>query len=291
MNIDDSKLIKILTIGIVAACIVAVILIVLVWKINIGQLTNKEIPVTEGQPIGNFIYKSYNREDALNKYINKMSDCLYNADIDQLYELLSTDYKNKFSYTKESLYGNLRGKNAFGKKYKETTYEFNTLLNKRIFSVAMVSEDSSVSFNITIIEESPNKYSYSLDNYIMEVNAETNQSINGLNLNIKSITYYTDRIVTRAKLTNSNDYTVYLNTQNKSESAYYRINDIDGDIDIVTKSVVFSGGVKQLNPNSDIEITFDSNISFSNFSAITTIVIKDVKLSENGVQTELVYNF
>ena len=60
MNIDDSKFIKILTVGIVAACIVAVILIVLVWKINIGQLTNKEIQVTEGQTIGNFIYKSYN---------------------------------------------------------------------------------------------------------------------------------------------------------------------------------------------------------------------------------------
>lgn len=293
MKIDDTKLIKILTILIGVVCIVAIILIVLVWKFNfVDKVVNREEPTpTIEQNLGKISYVDYTAETVLNKYLDIINNYLYNADIDNLYELLSDNYKETFNYTKEKLYSNFKGKNIFGKKFPTIKYSAASLNGFRVYAVSLTSEDNSVTFDLNIIEKSPNNFSFSLDKYILTAKPDSHQTTNGIELNIKDITYYNDRIVTRAKLTNSNDYKIFVNTQNANESIYYRIPSYDGDVDYITNAFVFGGISKEINSNSNIDLTFDSNISFSNFSAIDKLVLKDVKLSENGIITELEYDF
>ena len=227
----------------------------------------------------------------LNKYLEIFNNVLYNADIDTLYELLSDDFKEEYSYTKEELFSNLNGKNVLGKSFSDVEYTTSVIEDCRVYAISMVSEDNSITFNFNIIEKYPNEFKFSLDNYILTSNVEENQVINGIELSIREIKYYNDRIVTRAKLTNSNNYSIFVNASNKNENIYYRMETSDGNIDCITDSIVFSGKTIEIQSNSDIELTFDSQISFLDFSYINKLVIKDVRYSENGALTELVYDF
>ena len=189
MKLDESKMIKILMVSIVLVIIVALILIIVVWKMNVFDNNRNEQISTLNEEIGNFSYVTYDYSNALNKYVDEMNKYIYNADIDTLFNLLSDSYKENFSYTKELLYSNLSGKGVLGKKFINVEYTMSTIESYRIYAVSMTSEDLSVTFNYNIIEESPNRFTYSLDNYILSNKKEKKQKINGIEIIIKNIDY------------------------------------------------------------------------------------------------------
>lgn len=291
MKFDESLIIKILFASIIFVVILAIFLIVIIWKVNLFDANNQETNLTSNQDLGTFSYVSYTSDDVLDKYLDIINDYLYNADIDKLYELLSDDYKEEYSYSKENLYSNLSGKNVLGKQFTDVNYTASSVNGKTIYAVNMVTDDNNVTFDFNIIEDSPNNFYFSLDNFIAHSKDSKEQVINGVKLIISDITYYNNRIVTRAKLENSNEYNIYVNTQNDSENIYYRIDSFDNSYDYITETIVFSGKVIEISPYSDIGLIFDSKMSFSNFSSITNLVIKDVELGNNGIVTELVYDF
>ena len=291
MKIDDSKLIKLLTIGIGLVSVIAIVLIIVVWKVTLIDDINKKVPSTIEQELGKFTYTDYKSTQVLNRYIGIFNEYLNDADMDKLYELLSDDYKQKYSCTKESLYNDLRLKGLLGKKFTDIQYQGANVLGNIVYSITLKSDDQTISADINFIEESPNNFKFTLDNYLFTKKVDKEQIINGVKLNIKEVEVLKNRVITTAKLSNDNASSIFLNSQNKNECMYYRMESYDGNVDYVTDSSTFLGKVKELPAYSDIDIKFESQIAFTNISQITTLVIKDTKLSQDGANIELEYNF
>lgn len=288
MTNRDEKIAKILFVSIFVAILVALILIVLVWA-NFAKIranAGKEI-ITDDLNIGYFSKKTYSREDNIKKYISKLNIYFNNADIDSLYELLSDDYKNYYSYTKEQFFSNLKGKNVFGHNFNSQNYVYSTIDDKKIYKIVLNSEDMTTSLELNIIESSPNNFKFSLDNFIMKNDEVREQVINGVKLRIKEVIYYNDRIVTNATLVNSNDYSILVNNKPSAEAIYYRV----ANADYLTEAAVFNGESKIINSNSELELQFDVRMSFTLFNKIKSLVIKDVKLTPNSSIIELEYDF
>lgn len=293
MSKKDFIVARILLISIFVAIIIAIILIINVWR-NFGDDISGEndMQTTENLDIGTFKVESYDTDYAIQKYLEKINGYLLNSDSQSLYNLLSDDYKEYYSYTQEDLYSNLKGKNAFGKQFMAAEYVYNKIENKNIYKVKLNSNDNTTSLDINIIEESPNKFKIALDEFIMKVDRNTEQTLNGLTLNIKDVIYFNNRIIANATLTNSNNYNVIVNYQALNEDIYYRINNSNNEnVDYLTEASVFNGEIKVIQPNSDIALKFDLHTDSNIFDSIDYLVIKDVKLTENSSAMELVYDF
>lgn len=293
MSKKDFIVARILLISIFVAIIIAIILIINVWR-NFGDGISGEndMQTTENLDIGTFKVESYDTDYAIQKYLEKINGYLLNSDSQSLYNLLSDDYKEYYSYTQEDLYSNLKGKNVFGKQFIAAEYVYNKVENKNIYKVKLNSNDNTTSLDINIIEESPNKFKISLDEFIMKSDRNTEQTINGLTLNIKDVVYFNNRITSNATLTNSNNYNVIVNYQALNEDIYYRINNSNNEnVDYLTEASVFNGEIKVIQPNSDIALKFDLHTDSNIFDSIDYLVIKDVKLTENSSAMELVYDF
>ena len=283
---------KMLFISIFLVIIVAIILLVVVWSNFANNISGQDaIQEYENMKSGTFIYEIYDNNYALQKYLEKINTYLLNSDIENLYNLLSEDYKEYYGSTRESIYSNLKGKNAFGKQFLAADYIVTNIENKNVYKVKLNSNDNTTSLDINIIEESPNKFKIALDEFIMRVNRNTEQTINGLTLKIKDVIYFNNRIVTNTTLANFNNYYVTINYQALNENVFYRVGNGNNSIDYITEASVFNGEVKTMSSNSDIELKFDLHTDSNIFNSISSLVIKDVKLTENSSSMELVYDF
>lgn len=287
MTDREQKIAKILFVSIFLVIILSIVIIISLW-VNFANRNSDNITKhTSEVEIGTFVKSNYTLTDTINKYVSKLNEYFYNVDIDSLYNILSNDYKSYYSYSKENLYSNLKGKNVFGRKFNVSTYINTQIDGKNIYKLVLDSEDLMTSLNINIIETSPNNFVFSLDNFIMKNTTSKEQIINGIKLTTKEITYFNDRIITDAILTNSNDYSILVNFQSANENIYYRI----ANLDYVTEATVFGGESKIINSNSDLRLVFDIKVDFTTFKNITSLVIKDVKLTPNSSTIELEYKF
>jgi len=185
---------------------------------------------------------------------------------------LLSDYISTYQFSEEKLYSILKNKGIIGKKFILADCITAIIEGNTIYQLQLKSSDNTTYFNLNVIEESPNRFTIAFDNFLMISERNTEQSKDGLKLKIRNVTYYTDRIVTTATLTNSNNFTSFVNYQSLAESIYYRTNNSQV-IDYVTEASVFNGECKIMPPNSDIELRFDVNMNFNMFSSIESLVI------------------
>ena len=290
MSNKELRIARLLFISIIIAVIISIILIFLVWKNFAQNVGKQEETPTEQMTIGKFNVKEYNNDYAINKYLNILNEYFYNAEVKEIYNLMSTDYISTYQFSEEKLYSILKNKGIIGKKFILADCITAIIEGNTIYQLQLKSSDNTTYFNLNVIEESPNRFTIAFDNFLMISERNTEQSKDGLKLKIRNVTYYTDRIVTTATLTNSNNFTSFVNYQSLSESIYYRT-DNSQVIDYVTEASVFNGECKIMPPNSDIELRFDVNMNFNMFSSIESLVIKDIKLTENSSGIDYEYDF
>ena len=284
---EDKKIVKIFMVLTVLSIIVALVLIVMIWKTNSFSNTSKIESSIENVEVGEFLYNNYNLEYAIKSYSDKICQLLKSAEVEELYNnYLSESYKSYYNLSEQDFYNNLMSKGLIGRNLLVTEY-FNTNINgKRIFFVKFITENKTASSEITIIEDSPEVFKIAFDGFISQDSNPIEKNEDGVKLQIKTVTYFKDRIIYKGSLTNLNSYVLYGNTEHKYENMYLRFND---DNEFVTKATILSGNSFELTNGASLAVEINVDMNASHFKYIKKIVFKDMRFSENGPLTELVY--
>lgn len=286
-EIENQKLVKILFACIIAVIIIALIILIILWSNFFSNNSSESDENVVTSKLGEYIPNDYSRENVLTYYLRNVTNLISNAEYKELYSLLSDDYIEYYNLTEDTFKELLQSKKILGYKMTYNNYTYASLSGFNVYSVELISEDKTSSIVLDLIEEKPNHYNITFDGYIMEVDTEYEKINNGLKLGIDKLTYFNDRIVCNTTLTNLNNYNVYVNANNSYENIYF----VDSsNNEHITRYTNLSGRMETMQQNSTLSLVLDVQAPYVSYADYNKILLRDIKLSENGVLTDVTFD-
>lgn len=266
----ERQLFLLLATGIVVVIIVAVLLIISVWN-NKTELDNKQNEYKLGKII---IEENITEEDYIEGYFAQIESILYEKDYSTFYKLLGEDYIEYSGLTEESLVEYLENKKIVGQFLELKSYEQVSIEGYgNVYVMNVKLKDGVYDLNLVIREISPNDFTLSLEEYIKSEALDYNSTMNGVNLKIKKVTYYSNYVEYSLVIKNTHDDAIILNSTNGAESIYVKL--LNNSL-ISPYNTVLGGSSVKIDKERIKEYKIRYNIKNENFTQIESIVIKDI---------------
>lgn len=266
----ERQLFLLLVTGIVVVIIVAVLLIVSVWN-NKTELDNKQNEYKLGKII---IEENITEEDYIEGYFAQIESILYEKDYSAFYKLLGEDYIEYSGLTEESLIEYLENKKIVGQFLELKSYEQVSIEGYgNVYVMNVKLKDGVYDLNLVIREISPNDFTLSLEEYIKSEAIDYNSTMNGVNLEIKKVTYYSNYVEYSLVIKNTHDDAIILNSTNGAESIYVKL--LNNSL-ISPYNTVLGGSSVKIDKERIKKYKIRYNIKNENFTQIESIVIKDI---------------
>ena len=275
----------ILGLGVLLVIFVAFFLIGNIWtesrsannqNSNSVSSTN-EVSVKEDETkiLGRIYSVSNGQDKILKEYFSDIFKTLASSDEDEIYNITSKDYLEKYNLDKNKLYNKLRNKGLVGKAFECKKYAVAD--NPRfgmVYSLEISSVDGSILDRIIVIEESPRNYKVSYDSYVGKVVQDIEIVKEGLKMEIASVEEYKDVVYLRMALENTTDDVLVLNSGKNAAEAIYL--NLTGDTKIYNTKDFFMSKEIELKPGQRISMDQEFFISDLQSSKINKLVIVNV---------------
>ena len=275
----------ILGLGVLLVIFVAFFLLGNIWTES-GSANNQnsnsvsstnEVSVKEDETkiLGRIYSVSNGQDKILKEYFSDIFKTLASSDEDEIYNITSKDYLEKYNLDKNKLYNKLRNKGLVGKAFECKKYAVAD--NPRfgmVYSLEISSIDGSIIDRIIVIEESPRNYKVSYDSYVGKVVQDIEIVKEGLKMEIASVEEYKDVVYLRMALENTTDDVLVLNSGKNAAEAIYL--NLTGDTKIYNTKDFFMSKEIELKPWQRISMDQEFFISDLQSSKINKLVIVNV---------------
>ena len=275
----------ILGLGVLLVIFVAFFLLGNIWTES-GSANNQnsnsvsstnEVSVKEDETkiLGRIYSVSNGQDKILKEYFSDIFKTLASSDEDEIYNITSKDYLEKYNLDKNKLYNKLRNKGLVGKAFECKKYAVAD--NPRfgmVYSLEISSIDGSIIDRIIVIEESPRNYKVSYDSYVGKVVQDIEIVKEGLKMEIASVEEYKDVVYLRMALENTTDDVLVLNSGKNAAEAIYL--NLTGDTKIYNTKDFFMSKEIELKPGQRISMDQEFFISDLQSSKINKLVIVNV---------------
>ena len=275
----------ILGLGVLLVIFVAFFLLGNIWTES-GSANNQnsnsvsstnEVSVKEDETkiLGRIYSVSNGQDKILKEYFSDIFKTLASSDEDEIYNITSKDYLEKYNLDKNKLYNKLRNKGLVGKAFECKKYAVAD--NPRfgmVYSLEISSIDGSIIDRIIVIEESPRNYKVSYDSYVGKVVQDIEIVKEGLKMEIASVEEYKDVVYLRMALENTTDDVLILNSGKNAAEAIYL--NLTGDTKIYNTKDFFMSKEIELKPGQRISMDQEFFISDLQSSKINKLVIVNV---------------
>ena len=277
----ERQLFLLLITGIVIVIMVTVLLIISVWNRK-EDLDNEQKEYKLGQLN---INKNISYEDYAKKYFGKIEKLLLEQNYDSLFNYIGKDYIEYSGLTVESLKDYLMNKKIVGQALELKAYETVQIEGySNIYVMNIKLKDGIYDVNIVVREISPNDFSITLEEYIKGEESNYNSTMNGVNLEVKNIVYFSNYIEYELVIKNTHDNDIVLNTNKAVENIYLKL----ANNSLVSPYNTVLGG-REINIGKDRikEYKIKYNVSNKNINYIKSIVIKDIYYEGREVTSDV----
>lgn len=231
-------------------------------------ITNDESVVT-GEKVG-----ETDLQDA-NKIIEEFISECNNGNIEQAYNLISTDCKNEM-YQDINKFKTMYYDKIFNSNTKKIATAENWILNTYIVNI---SEDIMTTGNlsegiqdyITIVKEN-NELKLNVNNYIGKEEINIEQLVDNINFNVIEKHIYVDYEIYKLKISNQSDNNIVLDTLQDPKTIYLQD---DNEIKYYAYSNELISSMLKINKNFSTEI----NIKFSKSYSSSNVGLKSIVFS------------
>ena len=274
-KISQQNVFILLILGVMIVFIGTVLLLYMIWKPE--ETSSVDDPDKEIVNVldNKYNYTSYSNEDVISKYFKEFSMLLLNSDKDGIYEFTSKEFLRGNNLDKDSLFSYLENKSFIRSKITATEYialEHNYY--GKVFEVTFLTS-SNVTDKVLFIEESPNNYKVSFDNYIGTRKTNKAIIINGVKLTLNEIIEYSTRLYITISFENVGVKDILLNSEHKYENVYLTFTKSETDR-IRSLTSWFSGNEMRLKPGQKTQSQLMYEITPLSSGVLNSIVLYDV---------------
>lgn len=266
----ERQLVLLCVTGIVIVIIVTVLAIIGIWN----RKSEQDKKLAEYK-LGRIIMEeSVSEENYVKGYFAQIQKMLFEEDYATFYEYLGEDYIEYSGLTEESLKEYLESKKIVGQFLTLKAYESVAVEgfgNAYVLNIKL--KDDVYDLTLVVREVSPNDYTIALDEYIKSEKIGYNSTINGINLEIKNVIYFSNYVEYDLVVKNTHDDTVVLNSNNKAEGIYVKLTD---DTLVSPYNTVLGGSEAKIEKDRMKEYKIRYNVKNENVTSIESIVIKDI---------------
>lgn len=266
----ERQLVLLCATGIVIVIILTVLAIIGIWN----RKSEQDKKATEYK-LGRIIMEeSVSEEDYVKGYFAQIQKILFEEDYATFYEYLGEDYIEYSGLTEESLKEYLESQKIVGQFLTLKAYESVAVEgfgNAYVLNIKL--KDDVYDLTLVVREISPNDYTIALDEYIKSEKIGYNSTINGINLEIKNVIYFSNYVEYDLVVKNTHDDTVVLNSNNKAEGIYVKLTD---DTLVSPYNTVLGGSEAKIEKDRMKEYKIRYNVKNENVTSIESIVIKDI---------------
>ena len=284
----NERNLAIICIVIIAITIIIVInLLYLIWKPKSENTDNKFIK--EDELTSEYKFTNYKSQDVVEKYFTEIVTILGNGNIHEIYEYISKEFLDEKKYDKEQLYNYLKNKSLIENLLSATQYKYIEHYNLgRIYEITVVST-TNVENKILLIEESPNNYKLSFDNFINEANPNNSATKNGLKVTVNNIKEYTSKMYITLTLENVGTEEIIINDKNRIEDVYITFLK-NQNLSVPNSNSWLNGKEKILRPSEKVTQKLIYTLTDLSSSVLESIVIKDVYNKATEEISDLEFN-
>lgn len=279
---ERKDLLVILIIGVLLAFAFMIFAFIMIWK----PAEEKEFEV--GAYVNaNSIYNNITDKYKAEANVKKISNDLKNKNYEKIFSYLAKDYVSYYNMTVKSLEMKIKSLNFDGEEiYLEscTTTNLGDYLNIYILTVRGKNNDYAAT--MILRETSPRQFELAFDDFILYDNSIYEKSAENVSLNIVSRLYTTDYTLFNVKITNKNSSPIELNSSRDNRYIYLKISDNS----VYSENLVNNGASLVLQPNQTESMNLKFNTNNVNLNNIYSLVIENVKLS-NDKQVNISYSF
>ena len=241
------------------------------------------------QTIGSYSNVTNGQDRIVKEYFADIFKVFTSGSKEDIYDITSKYYIEKYSLDADSLYSKLKKKGLLGKAFDCTNYV--TIDNPRfgrLYSLEISSIDGRYNDKIILIEEKPRDFKVTFDSYIGKKNLEYEVINRGLKLRLNNVEEYRDVVYFSISLENVSDDVLVLNSKSNASEAIYLV--LDGNTKIYDTYDYFNGNEKVLRPNE--KITFKQEFFISDLQAgkIKDLGIVNVLNQTSKTEEDFIFN-
>lgn len=281
---DDKKIATICSIGIAIVLIIAIVVIVSLWRnaFSIPDTTNQIVDTTTSENTGIGTYETVNmtRQLQIQAYVTQIATAFQAEDIETIYNMVSPDYLEYFSMDKDTLKTSLENKGIYGKKIEMSDVTASTLKGYTIMTISYSTNNGKITGNLNVIERSPNNFKIAFDDFIMYIKDPVEYIVDGFKLTLSNQVYFTNSIRMAANLKNMNTDTYIINTNGLYENHYLKLSN---GAEYRTLSSILIGEERRMEPGSEMNYRLEFSLPTNSYSSIRSILIKDIANEKTNI--------
>ena len=204
--------------GIITILVLSIILIAMFIIASIIYIwTPKKEKIVDKLPLGKYETKYISDSKIVEKYINQISYLLENNAYKELYKLLNKSYIENFDMNEQKFKTSLVNKGISGKTLEIQSFQKQTIAGKRYYKVKVETRDLKTSATFIFIEEAPNIYTLSFDDYLYTRRLNKEYIIDGFKMIVLSEDVRTNKIKLGIRLENLTNNDITINANSSSE--------------------------------------------------------------------------
>lgn len=289
-NDNGSKILILCMLGIVAIIIIAIYLLISIWKPepvndNTKNENNKEETSQVSTKIGTYSNKVVKEDENIVDYSENINNGLFTSNIDYVYSITSPEYLSYFNLDKEGLKQLLIQKGMYGKSLEMSSYVSKKLNNNRIFRINVKSDENGlIDDSINIIENSPNNYKIAFDRFLHYDKEPIEYIREELKITISEKAVFDTLLKVRLSITNTTDNSVVINQKQSYECIYLNAY---GEKTYTPSVSPISSRIITIEKGSTFNFNLTFNIDDLSADKIKEIKLKDVTVNKTGVNTDI----
>lgn len=264
-DLKTKTIVTVLVLGIIITVIVVILSLIYIWT----PKTKEEAQKLE---LGEYMPAGIGETQVVEKYINEIGFLIKNKAFNKLFQKVNKGYIDKFTMTENNFEQFIRNKGLVGKKLKVVNFKKQKINSKTYYKVNVKTNDYKIGTTIIIIEDSPNIYTISFDDFLYERELNREYINDGFKMTVLNEVVRAEKIDLRIKLENLTNKNIILNSS-KNENPIRAIK-LGDEINI--KLDELSGKSIEMPVNSSKEYTLTVPIEDFKHSTLRAIEIKSV---------------
>lgn len=273
---DRKDLLVLLIIGILVVVAAMIFSLIMIWapkedntKFYVGKVSNINIIPDE--------YK-------IDMYLKDMSELLTSNNYEELYKLVGEDYIQYSGMDINKLKQKLEQSNISGQQLILENYETKEVKPyNKVYIITAASKKDNSSIRMTIREKSPRQYTIAFDDFVLLQKSLSTKVTENVTMELLQTKYTSSKVTYDIRITNKNLQNIVINSLNKT--GIFLLN--YSDETLAEENQYIEADRLLLLPNESEEFSLTYDIKKFDWSDITGITLRDVKLTNDRVNNIL----
>lgn len=287
INLNSKKIVILLYLGIAFVTILTIFILGSIWSSDSNTETEQNVEVLD-EELSSYVFTNYDYDDVISKYFNEILAILSSENKQEIYELVSSDFLELTGYSEDELYEYLNKKTLIGNLFSCEQYIVLEHSNLGVIYEIQLYTSSNVQEKILVIEDSPNNYTISFDNYICENDYDYSITKSNLKITLEKIIEYTTKVYITLSLENTGNEEIIINNKNYYEDVFLTFTKSTTG-NVVHTNYWLSGQELSLASSEKITKEFIFDISDLSSGVMNSIILYDVYNEATKQTSDLEY--